>query len=64
MDTQDKIKIRNECIREKLWVAPIVEKMIDYRLRWFGHMRRPLEVPVWKVDHVEVVEKLKVGGDR
>ena len=34
-------------IRDRLGVAPIKEKFIQYRLRWFGHVqRRPPETPV------------------
>ena len=46
--------IRNECIREKVGVAPIVEKMVESRLRWFGHVwRRPAEALVRRVDQRE-----------
>ena len=46
-------RIRNECIREKIGVAPIEEKMVKSRLRWFGHVkRRPIEAPVRRVDQV------------
>ena len=46
-------RIRNECIREKVGVAPIVEKMVESRLRWFGHVRRrPEEAPVRRVDQM------------
>ena len=31
-------RIRNECIREKVGVAPIVETMVEFHIRWFGHM--------------------------
>ena len=31
-------KIRNENIKEKVKVTPIVEKMVKSSLRWFGHM--------------------------
>ena len=33
-------KIRNDTIRESVGVAPIVEKMVGNRLRWFGHVER------------------------
>ena len=40
-------KIRNEDIRERVGVAPIEEKIIQHRLRWFGHVqRRPMEAPI------------------
>ncbi|PVH61419.1 hypothetical protein PAHAL_3G033100 [Panicum hallii] len=40
-------RIRNEEIRDRVGVAPIDEKLIQHRLRWFGHVqRRPPEAPV------------------
>jgi len=27
-------------ILERVWVAPIVEKMVENRLRWCGHLER------------------------
>jgi hypothetical protein len=40
-------RIRNDDIRDKLGVAPIQEKLVQHRLRWFGHIqRRPPEAPV------------------
>jgi hypothetical protein len=42
-----KDRIRNDDIRDKLGVAPIQEKLVQHRLRWFGHIqRRPLEASV------------------
>jgi hypothetical protein len=35
-----KDRIRNDDIRDKLRVAPIQEKLIQNRLRWFGHIQR------------------------
>ncbi|KAL5190235.1 LINE-1 retrotransposable element ORF2 protein [Glycine soja] len=47
-------KIRNEAIRERVGVAPIVEKMVENRLRWFGHVeRRPVDSVVRRVDQME-----------
>ena len=38
-------RVRNE--RDRLWVALIEEKLVQHRLRWFGHVqRRPSETPV------------------
>jgi hypothetical protein len=34
-------------MRERLGVAPVEEKLVQHRLRWFGHIqRRPIEAPV------------------
>jgi hypothetical protein len=42
-----KDRIRNNDIRDKLGVAPIQEKLVQHRLRWFGHIqRRPPEASV------------------
>jgi hypothetical protein len=37
-----KDRIRNDDIRDKLGVAPIQEKLVEHRLRWFGHIQRRL----------------------
>jgi hypothetical protein len=40
-------RVRNDDIRDRVGVAPIEEKLIQHRLRWFGHVqRRPSEAPV------------------
>jgi len=40
-------QVRNDDIRDRLGVAPMKEKLVQHRLRWFGHIqRRPLETPV------------------
>jgi hypothetical protein len=42
-----KDRIRNDDIRDKLGVAPIQEKLVHHRLRWFGHIQqRPPKTPV------------------
>jgi hypothetical protein len=39
--------VRNDDIHNWLVIASIEEKLIQYRLRWFGHVhRRPPEAPV------------------
>ena len=35
-----KDRIRNDHIRERVGVAPISEKMREYRLRWYGHVQK------------------------
>ena len=32
-------RVRNDDIRERLGVAPIEEKLVQHRLRWFGHVQ-------------------------
>jgi hypothetical protein len=40
-------RVRNDDICERLRVAPVEEKLVQHRLRWFGHIqRRPAEAPV------------------
>jgi len=37
-------RVRNDDIRDRLGVAPIEEKLVQHRLRWFGHIQiRPSE---------------------
>jgi len=39
---------------ERVGVAPIVEKLVENRLRWFGHIeRRPVDVVVRRIDQME-----------
>ena len=35
-----KDRIRNDHIRERVGVALISKKMVENRLRWFGHVQR------------------------
>jgi hypothetical protein len=47
-------RVRNDDIRERLGVAPVEEKLIQHRLRWFGHIqRRPVKAPI----HNEVIRR-------
>jgi hypothetical protein len=40
-------RVRNDDIRDRLGVAPIEEKLVQHRLRWFDHVqRRPSKAPV------------------
>jgi len=39
---------------ERVGVTPIVEKLVENRLRWFGHVeRRPVDAVVRRVDQME-----------
>ncbi|KAL5164394.1 hypothetical protein HKD37_18G049725 [Glycine soja] len=56
-------KIRNGAIRERVGVAPIVEKMVENRLRWFGHVeRRPVDSVVRRVDQMEGRQTIQGRG--
>ena len=33
-------RVRNDDIRDRLRVAPIEEKLVQHRLRWFGYVQR------------------------
>jgi len=40
-------RVRNDTIRERVWVAPVAEKLVENKFRWFGLVeRRPVEVVV------------------
>ncbi|KAL5141668.1 hypothetical protein HKD37_09G024973 [Glycine soja] len=56
-------KIRNGAIRERVGVALIVEKMVENRLRWFGHVeRRPVDSVVRRVDQMERRQTIRGRG--
>ncbi|KAL5135333.1 hypothetical protein HKD37_03G008264 [Glycine soja] len=58
-----KDKIRNGVIRERVGVAPIVEKMVENRPRWFGHVeRRPVDSVVRRVDQMERMQTIRGRG--
>jgi hypothetical protein len=33
-------RVRNDNIRDRLGVTPIGKKLVQHRLRWFGHVER------------------------
>jgi hypothetical protein len=40
--------VRNDDIRERLGVTRVEEKLVQHRLRWFGHIQqRPTEAPIY-----------------
>jgi hypothetical protein len=56
-------RIRNDNIRGRTRVARIVEKMMETRLRWFGHVeRRPIGSVVRRVDRMEGSQITRGGG--
>ncbi|WMV26024.1 hypothetical protein MTR67_019409, partial [Solanum verrucosum] len=57
-------KIRNEVIWEKVGVAPVVDKLREARLRWFGYVkRRCADAPVRRCEGL-VVEGTRRGRGR
>ena len=56
-------KMRNEYIRERVGVAPVVDKIRESRLRWFGHInRRPVDDPIRRVDALDMTQVKKGRG--
>ena len=49
-------RIRNEVIRDIVKVAPIEDKMRETRLRWFGHVKDGLDVPMRKCERINISE--------
>jgi hypothetical protein len=48
---------------ERVVVAPIVEKMVETRLRWFGHVeRRPVDSMVRRVDQMYGSQITRISG--
>jgi len=46
--------IRNDNIREAVRVTPIIENIVENRLRWFGNLeRRPIDYVVRRVDPID-----------
>ncbi|KAL6561568.1 hypothetical protein OROMI_017169 [Orobanche minor] len=58
-----KDRLRNEVIREKVRVASIKDKMMENRLRWFGHVRRrPVDAPVRRLESWRISNIVKGRG--
>ncbi|KAL6532781.1 hypothetical protein OROGR_013741 [Orobanche gracilis] len=58
-----KDRLRNEVIREKVRVASIEDKMMENRLRWFGHVRRrPVDAPVRRLESWWTINIVKGRG--
>ena len=59
-----KDRVRNDDIRDRVGVAPIEEKLVQHRVRWFGHIqRRPPEAPVHS-GWLKRAENVKKGQGR
>uniref|UniRef100_A0A453K593 Reverse transcriptase domain-containing protein n=1 Tax=Aegilops tauschii subsp. strangulata TaxID=200361 RepID=A0A453K593_AEGTS len=59
-----KDRVRNDDIRDRVGVAPIEEKLVQHRLRWFGHIqRRPPEALVHS-GRLKRAENVKRGRGR
>ena len=59
-----KDRVRNDDIRERVGVSPIEEKVVQHRLRWFGHIeRRPPEAPL-HTGRIKRDENVKRGRGR
>ena len=59
-----KDRVRNDDIRDRAGVAPIEEKLVQHRLRWFEHIqRRPPEAPVHS-GRLKRAENVKKGRGR
>jgi hypothetical protein len=57
-------RIRNDEIRDRVGVAPIEEKLVQHRLRWYGHVqRRPSDAPV-RIGILSRDENIKRGRGR
>ncbi|XP_018631867.2 uncharacterized protein [Nicotiana tomentosiformis] len=56
-------KIRNEVIREKVGVAPVVDNMQEARLKCFRHVkRRRIEAPVRRCERLASVDRRRGKG--
>jgi hypothetical protein len=57
-------RIRNDTIRKSVGVAPIAEKLVENRLRWFRHVeRRLVDAIMRRVDHMGRVMSKEVDED-
>ena len=49
-------RTRNEVIRDIVKVAPIEDKMRETKLRWFGHVKRSVDVPMKRYKRINIPE--------
>jgi hypothetical protein len=56
-----KVGPQNDDIRDRVRVAPIAEKLVQHRLRWFGHIQcRPPDAPMHS-ERLKCVDNVKRG---
>ena len=55
-------KITNGVIRHLVKVAPIEDKMRETRLRWFGRVKRSVDVPVKRCETINVCKSRRGRG--
>jgi hypothetical protein len=57
-------QVRNDDFRDRVRVAPIAEKLVQHRLRWFGHIqRRPPNAPIHS-EQLKRADNVKRGQGR
>jgi hypothetical protein len=57
-------RFQNDDIRDRVGVAPIKEKLVQHRLRWFGHIQRgPPDAPV-RSERLKRADNVKRGWGR
>jgi hypothetical protein len=58
-----KLCILNHTISERVEITPIVEKLVENKIRWFGHVeRRPVDAVIRSVYQMEVGANLSRAG--
>jgi hypothetical protein len=57
-------KVRNDNIRDRARVTPIEEKLIQHRLRWFGHVQRRSPEASVRSRVLKRVDNIKNGRGR
>jgi hypothetical protein len=57
-------QVQNDDIRDRVGVAPLAEKLVQHRLRWFGHIQcRPPDATVHSA-RLKRVDNVKIGWGR
>ena len=59
-----KDRVRNDDIQDRDGVAPIEEKLVQHRLRWFGHIQRMPPEASMHSGRLKYAENVKRGRGR